>query len=1728
MSHNNKPSDERPGEPDKLIKKEIKDKQDKSVSKPILFRSQSLSNCLTPKFGAQVTRSGLGLLLAGQNGAPTATGPSAGYIQGSAQSQRYPIGKQPPEILRKNSHGRYGSTPVNTPPGSSSTSPSQTNRQADPSSPTTGSVFNAIYQKSNQLKSKISPADKMKNEQFRAHYKVQEKAYVSRMNNDFTDDYTTKTIDANYDGLDPGEGDLESSDSEDSEYTEDSELDDGGEVLEEQKLMAKRGQQGLEVQEVKQEQPEGDAQSEASTEMSEEEEESEFQRIFEEDNEEEEEDNTIEYATELGRILPDDFNADFKIDDLIIYPLIKSQLKPQLLEDKNFLERFEWQIMLRLVVNGDIVTAEKQKMMKKLSFGVFEDNIDLAAGHGSEVSRGFFVSLVGESLWLEIKARKYSRAIFEQKKILGYSRSLMDEVIDEIMTFEYDSEPVERQFYCCLAKGKDSVVDAAVLELEDYKSAFKLTKHQQHILGSLLYKDANRVVQELLDKFGACEELWMTHNDMYKVKPVLRSKEFQEKYEALISWLNIINSLYREKGILISKFRVGDPYDKDLLDSKDVTRSNSTSGNSDGGAAGSDSGLSGTTAGSEASRVASADSDEPLAHSEISNDEYYDTHESPISRGSRRSSLVGPVDIEELDIDFISESLLTEKNLNDIFQNKIFKVIHLWSQKAKQTYLVFQSKFEELKLPSYLNILVELIQLPTNLMREIIRKRLSYAKNLTGQTLMGIDQTIIDFKVIIKLSFQIKQNYMRFLEDCPLPSNLKNSYESLDRILTDFLEYMLVLFHRKLLDSSRNDYSFTTYKEADFLVNEWPFLKNMGYFVDSFNSGFKISRNFLLLVSRILNRFLRYLDYQLVNPVVSDKLLFTKWYSNTFDSYNNIRRSLTLLNNSMLKACQNSMIVNFNFNKEIQIAKMLLHFLKRRNHILVRINGKSDMYDIFYGKSKKIRTKKILVYCFVSEELHSKSDKDILDIFQGGKLGCDAEKPNIDDLKGDDSGLVGADDLPSGFPGKRPEDIPLPSHNKTEINTERPVVPATYDDPKTFEQEKSYYVSPIGYALVFPIARPINWNGKVRDIELNEEELQSFPQLVTIKYGNALLIAEGSPYNLAISKFKFINNLKSYYVDETETGLDYFPDIKNPINSTHYSVQMFDQKTKSEKTGSASPFSEEEGTSSKLLEIIKSIKIDRLCSLLQIQKEYIKFSKNYHQITMIILDKGLALKNRIMVSFPKNEIDLKFLEIVNNLFYILRDSSLRSLKTIEPSMTKEYLDHLIRVSIEWIKTIVDSCVATEQKTFRWCVSALEFAVLVFQKFNMLLLTDEQFSVLKSKVAGCLSLLISHFDIMGARSNKADKVLLSISKLQRTVIQKDHTLAEHKNTELNEKVVQLDKQLSDKLLESRRVGRVLDNEKSENKFLANLSKSFAKFSSRWKKGDYLGGGTFGLVYTAYDIQSGNVMAVKEVKFPNRQSVTKIGNIIKDEMTVLEMLDHPNIIHYYGVEVHSDKVCLFMEYCEQGSLAQLLDNEQVVEEGLMAWYTFQMLEGLSYLHLNNITHRDVKPENILLNRVGVIKFVDFGGAKVIASTGRTRSINPARSLHGNKTGIFGTPMYMSPESITGVNEVLGSSDVWALGCCVLQMCTGKRPWSKLDNEYAIMFHIASGNSPELPTGDEMSPGGINFLRRCFEPNPERRVTSAELLNDPWLADARDWKIFGEEEDGNAKNQAGWLKK
>ncbi|KAK4704398.1 mitogen-activated protein kinase kinase kinase, partial [Phenoliferia sp. Uapishka_3] len=563
----------------------------------------------------------------------------------------------------------------------------------------------------------------------------------------------------------------------------------------------------------------------------------------------------------------------------------------------------------------------------------------------------------------------------------------------------------------------------------------------------------------------------------------------------------------------------------------------------------------------------------------------------------------------------------------------------------------------------------------------------------------------------------------------------------------------------------------------------------------------------------------------------------------------------------------------------------------------------------------------------------------------------------------------------------------------------------------------------------------------------------------------------------------------------------------------------------------------------------RNVLIEQKAHLARVSREIKKIGRAVFRLAVTILTSVDRIK-AVSLRTPGQGQDL-----VGSYFSFAADLGQRSIKYLEPSVRTRYVLMLMKFSISWIAFICDDCVPTDPRTFKWAVPALEFAMFITRGDNILKFSGDEFALLRSKVASCMTLLISHFDILGARSSheakkEQDRIDAARLETKRKLALKLRQLKVpgHYDDILTEVDTAVDGEGSQaggslKLAWKRRmealqaiedhrtgieranrtVGKVMDQDTAGDRGLAFLASSSSNISIRWQQGKFIGGGTFGQVYLAVNLDSGEELAVKEIRFQDLTSAPHLIKTIRDEMGVMEMLRHPNIVEYYGIEVHRDKVYIFEEYCAGGSLANLLEHGRIEDEILIQIYAAQMLDGLEYLHGENVVHRDIKPDNILLDGNGTIKYVDFGAAKVLAKNSKTLAGRSRIAVDGgaDANSLTGTPMYLSPETVKGERRGRkGAMDVWSLGCVILECATGRRPWSNLDNEWAIMFHIGIAvQHPPLPDPSQLSELGIDFIRQCLMIDPDKRPTAVELLSHPWIEQARQELAGAWEEESQA---------
>ncbi|XP_052204096.1 mitogen-activated protein kinase kinase kinase 20-like [Diospyros lotus] len=287
---------------------------------------------------------------------------------------------------------------------------------------------------------------------------------------------------------------------------------------------------------------------------------------------------------------------------------------------------------------------------------------------------------------------------------------------------------------------------------------------------------------------------------------------------------------------------------------------------------------------------------------------------------------------------------------------------------------------------------------------------------------------------------------------------------------------------------------------------------------------------------------------------------------------------------------------------------------------------------------------------------------------------------------------------------------------------------------------------------------------------------------------------------------------------------------------------------------------------------------------------------------------------------------------------------------------------------------------------------------------------------------------------------------------------------------------------------------------------------------WIKKEFLGKGSYGTVSKAVpltreladsndddddDIPSimASEIAVKSADFKFSTSLQKEGEIM------FLLSDCPGIIRCYGEDISDEKgkrvYNLLLEFAPGGSLKSLIERRGgALPESEVRRYTRMILKALNYVHEKGYVHCGIKPHNILVfpsqdGNGNYVKIANFGLAKK-ADEGNGLSGDPRLMGHSR-----GTLPYSSPESIVW-NMNKPPVDIWALGCTVSQMMTGRSPW-ECTHRLELKWKIILGRElPRIP--DTMSSQGKDFLLKCFERDWKTRSTAADLLRHPFVEGER----------------------
>jgi len=281
---------------------------------------------------------------------------------------------------------------------------------------------------------------------------------------------------------------------------------------------------------------------------------------------------------------------------------------------------------------------------------------------------------------------------------------------------------------------------------------------------------------------------------------------------------------------------------------------------------------------------------------------------------------------------------------------------------------------------------------------------------------------------------------------------------------------------------------------------------------------------------------------------------------------------------------------------------------------------------------------------------------------------------------------------------------------------------------------------------------------------------------------------------------------------------------------------------------------------------------------------------------------------------------------------------------------------------------------------------------------------------------------------------------------------------------------------------------------------------------------IGEGTYGIVYKAKDKKTGELLALKKIRLEAEEE--GIPSTAIREISLLKQLQHPNIVRLYDVVHTEKKLTLVFEFLDQ-DLKKYLDacGDNGLEADTVKSFLYQLLQGVAYCHQHRVLHRDLKPQNLLINMEGELKLADFGLARAFGI--------PVR----NYTHEVVTLWYRAPDVLMGSRKYSTPVDIWSVGCIFAEMVNGRPlfPGSSESDQLMKIFKMlgtpnkktwpAVGELPEYKDNFPVYPAqplkkicrrldnvGLELLSRMLQFDPAKRISAENAMKHPYFKDLK----------------------
>ncbi|CAF3988061.1 unnamed protein product, partial [Rotaria sp. Silwood2] len=536
-----------------------------------------------------------------------------------------------------------------------------------------------------------------------------------------------------------------------------------------------------------------------------------------------------------------------------------------------------------------------------------------------------------------------------------------------------------------------------------------------------------------------------------------------------------------------------------------------------------------------------------------------------------------------------------------------------------------------------------------------------------------------------------------------------------------------------------------------------------------------------------------------------------------------------------------------------------------------------------------------------------------------------------------------------------------------------------------------------------------------------------------------------------------------------------------------------------------------------------------------------------------------------IVKFDERTIESKLVDLILyiynsgfDLFRILCELIL-TISTENDEIFEKFVSTMNEFFCEWCKCVTKKFKYTslqqtrtvKYKVFRpkWLSPGMCFLRFLAKSNHLELLSDNDYRKLTKEMPAALDVFYGNakvnYDslITKGRSNSISSISTSLSRSRRSSQTSGHRRNESFSTpreRIVQKIKNLENNLEKKFRERKQIGQIYSNTTTTSGIIPDpvISLKMRNIDFPWRRGTRIGQGGAGVAFRAINCSNGSIVCMKEIQLSSITSRSLPSTYpvklrrIAEEIDMIMAINHPNIVRYFGIEKYKRTIYICMEYClstvneflnDIRSFQKrahtkrendiLRDDSSDQDEDLntgnirlnssldinehVRGFVNQLLKALMALHENSIVHCDVKGDNIFIaneNGKYIVKLGDFNLSH------RLELESPSSDASNSRSTQKGTIYFKPPEP-----EYVCKSDIWALGCTIIEMLTGKLPWTNVtrppEDQIYIQNQLLARKGPPIPEELKNQKQAYQFIDLCLKPDLEERPSARDLLIHPY---------------------------